>query len=95
MDAQLALAPVDGHPPSGPFSLHFALTHNLHQRAARCLQMMPLEEKYMPELLQLTEQDCSEDGKQTLLLKGLWPRLRKAAGLNGFAMPGPARLRCM
>ena len=47
------------------------------------------------ELLLLTEQDCSEHGKQTLLLRALWPRLRKAAGLDGLSMPAHAQLRSM
>ena len=95
MDAQLALAPLEGHPSGGPFSLRFALAHNLHQRAARCVETMPLEAKYMPQLRVLTEQDHSEDGRQALLLKKLWPTLRKAAALDELAMPAPARLGYM
>ena len=95
MDAQVAVKPLEGHPPTGPSSLSFALTHNLHRRAARCVETMPLEAAFMPQLLVLTEQDCSEGGKQTLLLQALWPRLREAAGLGGLPMPAPAQLRCM
>ena len=95
MDLQVASQPSYGHPPAGPHSLRFALTHNLHRRAERCVAAMPLDPRFMPQLLLLTEQDCSEHGKQTLLLRALWPRLRKAAGLDGLSMPAPAQLRCM
>ena len=105
MDKQVALAPPNGHPPSGPSSLDFALTHNLHLRAARCVETMPLEAKFMPQLMLLTEQDHSEHGKQALLLTALWPRLRTAAKLSSFGMPAPPhakdaetirrQLRCM
>ena len=46
----------------------------------------------MPQLLLLTEQDCSEEGRQALLLKALWPKLCKAAALDELAMPAPARI---
>jgi len=71
-------------------SLHFALTHNLHRRAAFIVEQMirsTITVENMSQLAELAVEDCSEGGKQLALLKKLWIRLCRDADLGGLPMP--------